>query len=92
MIKTDLAGWMVDANVNLMYNEKMWGGISYRLQDAISLLLGIELVSGMRVGYSFDIVTTAIGRNSWGSHEIFLNYSLDLEKNRNQKYKSVRFL
>lgn len=92
MFKTDLAGWMFDANVNLFYNDKMWAGISYRYQDAVILLMGIELVNGLKVGYSFDAVTSAINYYGWGSHELFISYSIDLEKNRNQKYKSVRFL
>lgn len=92
LFKTDLAGWMMEINANIMYNDKMWAGLTYRYQDAICLLMGIELVSGLKVGYSFDTVTTAISKYGWGSHEIFIGYSINLEKNRNQKYKSVRFL
>ena len=54
--------------------------------------MGIELMNGLKIGYSFDLVTSAIGRYGYGSHEIFLGYSLDLDRNRNKKYKSVRFL
>jgi type IX secretion system PorP/SprF family membrane protein len=92
LLKSDLAGWTIDANTNLVYNDRIWGGISYRLQDAVALLMGIELFNGLKVGYSFDLVTSAIGRYGYGSHEIFIGYSLDLERNRNRKYKSVRFL
>lgn len=92
LIKTDPAGWQVDMNANLVYNDRMWAGLSYRLQDAIAVLMGIELLNGLRVGYSFDLVTSAIGRYGYGSHEIFVGYSVDLERNRSKKYKSVRFL
>lgn len=92
LFKTDLAGWQLDLNANLVYDERFWGGISYRVNDAVSLLMGLEMINGLKVGYSFDLVTSAIGRYGFGSHEIFITYSVDLEKNRSQKYKSVRFL
>ena len=92
LLKSDLAGWQIDLNTNVVYDDRLWGGISYRLQDAVSLLFGAELFNGLRLGYSFDLVTSAIGRYGYGSHEIYLSYSLDVEKNRSRKYKSVRFL
>ena len=91
-LKSDLASWQLDLNANLFVNERFWGGISYRYQDAIALLLGMEMENGLRFGYSFDLVTSTIRHYGFGSHEIFVSYSLDLEKNRNQKYKSIRFL
>lgn len=92
LFKTDLAGWQVDLNATMVYNGKFWGGLNYRHQDAISLLMGAELVNGMVFGYSFDITTSAIGRYGYGSHEFFVSYSLELEKNRTRKYKSIRYL
>jgi type IX secretion system PorP/SprF family membrane protein len=90
--KSDMASWQLDVNVNVVFDERFWGGISYRVQDAVALLMGMEMANGLRFGYSFDLVTSPISRYGFGSHEIFVSYSLDLEKNRNQKYKSVRFL
>ncbi len=92
LVKTDLASVGFDINANLVYNDKIWGGLSYRHQDAVALLLGMELINGMRIGYSFDFTTSAMSRSGIGSHEIFISYSIDLERNRNQKYKSIRFL
>ena len=92
LFKSDLASWQMDLNVNVVYDDRFWGGISYRVQDAVALLVGTELFNGLRLGYAFDLTTSAISNYSYGSHEIFLSYSIDLERNRNQKYKSVRFL
>lgn len=92
LLKSDLASWQLDLNANIVFDERFWGGITYRYQDAVALLMGIELINGLRFGYSFDLVTSAISRYGFGSHEIFLSYSIDLERNRNQKYKSIRFL
>jgi len=92
LFKSDLASWQLDLNTNIVFNERFWGGITYRVQDAIALLMGMEMENGLRFGYSFDVVTSALSRYGYGSHEIFVSYSLDLERNRNQKYKSIRFL
>ena len=92
LFKTDLASWQVDVNAIVIYNERFWGGLNYRYQDAISLLFGAELINGMTFGYAFDITTSALGRYGYGSHEIFVGYSFELERNRTRKYKSIRFL
>jgi type IX secretion system PorP/SprF family membrane protein len=92
LFKTDAAFWQLDLNTNIVFNERFWGGITYRVQDAIALLLGMEMENGLRFGYSFDLVTSSLSHYGYGSHEIFVSYSLDLERNRNQKYKSIRFL
>jgi type IX secretion system PorP/SprF family membrane protein len=92
LFKSDLAAWQVDVNTNVVYDDRFWGGISYRVNDAVALLLGLELANGLKVGYSFDLVTSAIGYYGFASHEIFISYSVNLERNRSQKYRSIRFL
>jgi type IX secretion system PorP/SprF family membrane protein len=92
LFKTDIASWQMDLNTNIVYNDRFWGGLSYRFNDAVALLMGIELINGLRCGYSFDLVTSAIGRYGFSSHEIFISYALAVEKNRSRKYKSVRYL
>ncbi len=92
LLKSDVAAWQLDLNVNIVYDDRFWGGISYRVQDAVALLMGLELTNGLKLGYSFDLVTSAIGYYGFASHELFITYSVNLERNRNQKYKSIRFL
>jgi type IX secretion system PorP/SprF family membrane protein len=92
LFKTDFAAWQLDVNTNIIYDDRFWGGISYRMNDAVALLLGMELFNGLKLGYSFDLVTSSIGYYGFSSHEIFISYSIDLERDRNKKYKSVRFL
>jgi len=92
LFKTDLAAWQLDVNTNIIYDDRFWGGVSYRVNDAVALLMGVEMFNGLKVGYSFDLVTSAIGYYGFASHELFISYSIDLERDRNKKYKSVRFL
>jgi type IX secretion system PorP/SprF family membrane protein len=91
-IKTDMAAYQVDFNVELVYNKRFSGGLNYRINDAVSLLVGFEMNNGLKMGYAYDIITSALAGYGGGSHELFLGYSLDLGKNRSKKYKSIRYL
>ncbi len=90
--KTDMAAYQADFAVDLVYKERMSAGLNYRINDAVSVLISFEMNNGLRIGYCYDLITSALGQFTGGSHEIFLNYSIDLGKNRNKKYKSVRYL
>ncbi|WP_159523493.1 PorP/SprF family type IX secretion system membrane protein [Sunxiuqinia indica] len=90
--KSDLASTQVDFNLSVVYNNRFSGGLTYRLQDAIALLIGVELKNGLNLGLAYDVTTSALGRYGYGSQEIFLRYSVDIGKGRLKKYKSIRFL
>jgi type IX secretion system PorP/SprF family membrane protein len=92
LFKTDMVSPQTDITVDLVYKKRYSAGLNYRINDAIGILLGFELSNGLRVGYAYDITTSALSFEGNGSHEIYLGYSFDLGKNRNKKYKSVRFL
>ena len=91
-LKSDGASYQADFLVDLTYKKRFSAGLDYRINDAICVLLGFEMNSGLKLGYAYDLTTSAMFGYSGGSHEIFLSYSLDLGKNRNKKYKSVRYL
>lgn len=92
-LKTNMSSYQVDINVNGILKDKYWGGLTYRFQDAIVLLGGVELNNGLRIGYSYDINISQMGQAKNGSHEIMLGYSFDLSlEKRKKKYKSVRYL
>jgi len=85
--------WQLDLNLTAIYQDRYWGGVSYRPQDAIVLITGVELASGVRIGYSYDITTSRLAKVSGGSHEVMVGYTFDLNlEKREKKYKSVRFL
>jgi type IX secretion system PorP/SprF family membrane protein len=83
----------LDVNMMLEYQERYWGGISYRIQDAIILMGGVELGSGVKIGYSYDITLSRLSKAGGGSHEIMVGYVFDLSfEKREKRYRSVRFL
>ncbi|MCB9071780.1 MAG: PorP/SprF family type IX secretion system membrane protein [Prevotellaceae bacterium] len=92
LIITDLVSWNPNVSLLLDYKDKYWGGLSGRL-DAVSFLLGMRILNGLMIGYSYDLPTTTIIAVSHGSHEICLGYEFNLAfDKKNKKYKSVRIL
>lgn len=77
-----------EANANLMFGDKLWAGLSYRLKESVIGLFGIRIVKSLKVGYSYDFNIGEVQPYSYGSHEIFLNYSP--EKPKSIYYKSPR--
>ncbi|MDY0200203.1 MAG: PorP/SprF family type IX secretion system membrane protein [Tenuifilaceae bacterium] len=93
LISTDLVVSHLGVGANFVYNKKFWGGVSYRVGESVTGLIGFELFSGMRIGYAYDFSTTAISGANSGSHEFMVGYCFSLKKERApQQYKSIRFL
>ena len=90
--KRDKASWQADLGMTLEYDKRFWGGLGYRVGDAVIITAGTELWNGIKFGYSYDVSISALSRYNSGSHEFFLAYSVLLYKKHDHKYKSVRFL
>ncbi len=103
LIKTDFTTVQYDINLQVYYQGMVWGGLGYRVHDAVMINIGAQpfansLNQGLApisFGYSYDFTTSAIGRNkvSSGSHEIFINYCFLIEKKTYRSgYRNVKFL
>jgi len=93
LFKTDFSSWQIDLTARLEYNNKYWGGITYRFQDAVVILAGINISGGLSVGCSYDVPTSQIITVSPGSLEFLVMYDLQyVFGKRNSKYKSIRIL
>jgi type IX secretion system PorP/SprF family membrane protein len=84
--------WQATLGCNVVYLQKYWGGLSYRIMDAIGINVGMRFKS-IRVGLLYEYsLSKMIGFNI-GTTEIFASYLFDLNFKRKVKpYKSVRFL
>ncbi|MDR0835620.1 MAG: type IX secretion system membrane protein PorP/SprF [Tannerella sp.] len=91
--KTNLNMYQIDVTARAVYAKRFSGGLSWRMNDAIVLLLGAT-VGKIQAGYAYDFPTTAIRKGTMGSHELFLRYKIQLNKPKvgMSKHKSVRFL
>jgi type IX secretion system PorP/SprF family membrane protein len=95
LIKSDFASTQFDINALVKYNRNFWGGISWRPTDAIVAMIGLNVYQGLLVGYSYDITTSAMGKNgrSSGSHEVMLHYCIKAIRDiQPQSYHNTRFL
>lgn len=92
-ISTDLSVAHYTANAHVFYRNKLWGGLSYRLNEAIVANVGFELFGGVKIGYSYDFITTKARKGGKGSHEILVNYNFTIStEKKKQQYRSVRYL
>ncbi len=64
-----------DFNTRLYFEGDYWTGLSYRTNNDLVLLFGINL-SQFYVAYSFDYGFSEVIKASFGSHEINLGYSI----------------
>ena len=89
-LKSDGATSQLDINTNLIYNNKMWGGVSYRLDEGIILLAGMNVNEDLRFGLGYDVtIMSPLGN----SIEFMLGYNFKIKTNKVvSKYKNPRFL
>ena len=93
MVQTDVRSHLIYLNTNLRYNKRFWGGVSYSVGGALSALFGIEMMNGIKIGYSYDFELSPLMNYNSGSHEVTVRYCFDLSVDKSpQKYKSIRFL
>lgn len=93
LIKTDMSSVQCDLTARMEYDNKYWGGISCRIQDAVVFLAGINISNGLSIGYSYDLPISKIITASSGSHEILVMYSFEyVFAKKHSKYKSIRIL
>lgn len=92
-LKAMMRNSQVDVSVRMVYDNKFWGGLSWRYGDAVVLMLGGKFKM-IEAGYAYDFPISRIIKVSTGSHELFLRYSMDmnLKKKGKYKHKSVRIL
>lgn len=93
MVKMDKAAIQVDVAALLEYKERFWGGLNYRIQDAVSVIAGLQY-KNFKIGYSYDITTSRLGLGrTAGSHEVMVNYCFKIEADKGRRsYRNTRFL
>jgi len=70
------AALQLDVTANFLINDKLTLGAAYRLDAAISGLVGFQISDAWFIGYGYDRETTKLSNYNSGSHEIFLRYEV----------------
>lgn len=78
----------IDFSGNVLLYDKLEFGLSYRLDESVSALINVRASKSLRIGYAYDYTLTNLGNFNSGSHEVFVLFNFDFERN---KIKSPRF-
>lgn len=75
---SDFNQYSFDVNLMGTYNDKIWGGLSYRRSEALIMMFGYSLFkdNSLRFGYGFDFVVQGRDAKTATSHEVLLSYVL----------------
>ncbi|MDC0584752.1 type IX secretion system membrane protein PorP/SprF [Bacteroidales bacterium] len=78
LMKTHIGSvFEMDINANLYYNEDFCVGLSYKSLNALSIMFEVGFQKMYYIGYSYDIATTSMIREQYGTHELSINIYLD---------------
>lgn len=95
LAKTDFNTLQLDLSALMHYDRQYWGGLTFRYGDAVVIMAGIHIMSGLSLGYAFDLPISRMISSSWGSHELVLSYQIEVNAGgggRRKNYKSIRIL
>ncbi|MBR1929072.1 MAG: PorP/SprF family type IX secretion system membrane protein [Paludibacteraceae bacterium] len=92
-VMTDFTSWSIALTALVQYKDKYRWGLTYHIADDVALLFSVDIISGLTLGYTYELPTSSLLKESYGSHEVYLAYGFDILKpKRNNKYKSIRYL
>lgn len=75
--------FQVDFNVRVWYGKrqwdrtKIWGGLSFRSQDAVTIMAGFTYQRKIEIGYSYDFGINKLRPYNGGSHELMLGFKFN---------------
>lgn len=93
MLQTDFLSWDVNLTMLAQVNDRYRFGLGYRIAGSVNVLLGMDIISGLEVGYTYELPANGLLRESYGSHELYLAYGFNILKPKHtNRYKSVRYL
>ncbi len=66
----------VEVNGKLQYQDLMWVGASYRHDDGVAAMVGLNVSNAFNVGYSYDYTTSRLNNYTKGTHEIVVGFTI----------------
>ncbi len=63
-----------DLNANMLFDEVIWFGLSYKSSKQIVMLTQFKINDQLQFGYSYTVTAGPIRAAELGSHEVMLNY------------------
>ncbi|WP_372641644.1 type IX secretion system membrane protein PorP/SprF [Ancylomarina sp.] len=72
----------IDLSANFIFNDMLWLGAGYRIEDSMNFLIHYQLTDQIRVGYAFDLTESELRRYSNGTHEIMVAFDFLFNKKK----------
>lgn len=66
----------IDGSLQIEYKEWLWAAATYRHQDAVSMMVGLNISRKFKFGYSYDFNISRLNNYSSGGHELVLGLML----------------
>ena len=63
-----------DLTAKAEWRNMVWGAVSYRFHEAVSILIGYSYDETLFFGYAYDIGISSIRKYNTGTHEIMIGY------------------
>ena len=93
LVMSDFREWDINIAMIVELKDRYRFGASYRILGNVGLILGMDIIAGLQIGYTYELPTSKLIYESYGSHELYLAYGFDILKpKRTNRYKSVRYL
>jgi type IX secretion system PorP/SprF family membrane protein len=64
-----------DLNAKVLYKKMLWGGVSYRLQESVVFMTGIQK-GNFKIGFSYDATLSNLRKYSSGTQEVFISFDI----------------
>jgi type IX secretion system PorP/SprF family membrane protein len=85
--KADGAPLQADFNLNLIWRDRLWTGVSWRTSSEACLLVEVLPTPQLRIGYAYDLGLGPLAAYNSGSHELMLQYEFGFQvKARDPRY------
>jgi type IX secretion system PorP/SprF family membrane protein len=93
MLQTDFKSWDLNLTMLAQVKKRYRFGLGYRVAGSVNVLLGLDIINGLQLGYTYELPANSLIKESYGSHEVYLAYGFNVLKPKNtSRYKSVRYL
>jgi type IX secretion system PorP/SprF family membrane protein len=87
MVQSDFTKTTVNLGGLAYYKDTMWGGLSFRSSESVTLLLGYTLLKdkSLKLGYALDYIIQDQSSKEATSHELMLSYELPVNAGSGKK-------
>lgn len=72
----------IDLTAQFVLIDRLWIGATYRVQNSVGGLMQVQATDQLKIGYSYDLMTTEVGQYNKGTHEVFLSFDFSFGRGR----------